>query len=129
MYKIKGLVKGLPVFYGVLCLVITSGCAQKTTVDFRYTKNKSITMVETRFKRPADNIEDWGDYKRYTWLMCRSTDKQVTEPYMVNNEINYRVKQEVDCCPVVFKVDINSRVVDYSNVETCADYLNAQVRK
>lgn len=124
MSKGNYLIKALLAFVIILYLPLNVGCAHKANTDFKYLKNKPITLVETKFKRKPDNVEDWGDYKRYTWLVCRTTNKRITETYMVNNEINYRVKQEVDCCPVIFKADLNNKVVDYSNIENCSGYLN-----
>ena len=110
-------------FWKVILLVLfifsTSGCsfwsAEKTD-DFGYLKGKHILTVIEELNRNPDVIEDWSDYKRYTWQHCEPTGQSMMARRV---DGSYYLKPERSCCNLVFEVNRNNKIMAYQGLGSC----------
>lgn len=96
-----------------------AGCsfwATKNTDSFSYLKGKHILSVIEKLNRNPDVIEDWSDYKRYTWQQCSATGSSVMAK---RDDGSYYLKPELSCCSLVFEANRNNNIMAYQGLENC----------
>lgn len=84
--------------------------------EFVHLKGQHILVVIDGFGRNPDVIEDWVDYKRYTWHQCKTTGQSSVG---VRDNDTYYLKPEVVCCDVQFETDRKNIVFGYEGLNTC----------
>lgn len=97
-----------------------SGCLgifqqQVEKKNFNYLKGKHISAVIKGLKRNPDTIEDWNDYKRYIWRVCKTTGNTARSS---RGDARY-LKPEVRCCDIQFETDVNNIIWNFNGVDSC----------
>ena len=103
----------------ITILLMLTACSlwNKTQQDeFVHLKGQHILVVIDSFSRNPDVIEDWVDYKRYTWHQCKATGRSSVE---VKDNGTYYLKPGVICCDVQFETDRKNIVFGYKGLNTC----------
>lgn len=106
-------------FFLISSIVSISGCslwATEKADDFSYLKGKHILTVIERINRNPDVIEDWSDYKRYTWQYCKPTGQTLMA---AREDGSYYIKPEQSCCALVFEANRSNKIMAYQGVENC----------
>lgn len=96
-----------------------NGCSSKQNGDLKEASNltgQHILVVISKLNRNPDVIEDWTDYKRYTWRYCKTQDMSALG---VRNNDAYYLKPKVVCCNIEFDTDRNNLILGSKGLDVC----------
>lgn len=99
--------------------LLMAGCSlwgKKQQDGFSHLKGQHILVVINGLNRNPDVIEDWVDYKRYTWRQCKATGEYTVG---IRNDDAYYLQPEVVCCDVQFDTDRKNIILDYAGLTVC----------
>lgn len=108
----------LSFFLSMLFLLII-GCSSKQNSNWEGGADlvgQHILVVINKLNRNPDVIEDWTDYKRYTWRYCKTQDMSALG---VRNDGAYYLKPKVLCCNIEFDTDRNNLILDSKGLDIC----------
>lgn len=108
----------LSFFLSMLFLLII-GCSGKQNSSWEGESDlagQHILVVINKLNRNPDVIEDWTDYKRYTWRYCKVQDMSALS---VRNNGAYYLKPKVLCCNIEFDTDRNNLILDSKGLDIC----------
>lgn len=99
--------------------LLAGGCADKLSDRQNEMSNlvgQHILVVINKFNRNPDVIEDWSDYKRYTWQSCKTQDMSALGRHA---DGAYYLKPNVICCNIEFDTDRNNLILGSKGLDIC----------
>ncbi|AZS51199.1 hypothetical protein DM558_10660 [Entomomonas moraniae] len=102
-----------------MLFLIINGCSSKQNGSWEEASNltsQHILVVISKLNRNPDVIEDWTDYKRYTWRYCKTQDMFALG---IRNDDAYYLKPKVVCCNIEFDTDRNNLILGSKGLDVC----------